>query len=422
MKKLLFIIMAAFCAVVLICLNYSCKNSISRDISLLDTISDDEMALSYLETDLGRLRIDTIMFAEGHSFGYSGDISMWDGWYFDTIRVGDDIMLTYDSISPSSMKLGLITRNLIIDMGDPNAPDMIKHFFEPINGFKRFSKQYETCVDSIIDEKYGEMRSTGYITFVVDYADSCTENAPTINRFISEIMGNSDNSQVNVPPLTSLFIGHKTSNGSKRKHTNMADNMESLCECMKDIILEDWRNEEDLPYLGSCARTIDIRAHLANSRFVTFSIYDYDRIGSGHGMYTETFHSIDLTSGQELINKDLFKPHTLDKITLLLLEVMANDPHYSNWHPGLKSSSQILQIIENWQSPNPLLEGTEFEEPENEFSFILPEGALTDSGVVFSFQPYEIDCWAAGTYHFIIPYKDLIPYLTPKAKKLIAAQ
>lgn len=64
-------------------------------------------------------------------------------------------------------------------------------------------------------------------------------------------------------------------------------------------------------------------------------------------------------------------------------------------------------------------EGTEWEEPERDVKFELPDGSLTDSGVVFSFQPYEIDCWAAGAYHFIVPYKKLLPYMTPKARRLI---
>ncbi|MDE7189745.1 MAG: RsiV family protein [Muribaculaceae bacterium] len=40
--------------------------------------------------------------------------------------------------------------------------------------------------------------------------------------------------------------------------------------------------------------------------------------------------------------------------------------------------------------------------------------------MMFSFQPYEIDCWAAGAYHFIVPYKKLMPYLTSEAKRLIS--
>ena len=79
-------------------------------------------------------------------------------------------------------------------------------------------------------------------------------------------------------------------------------------------------------------------------------------------------------------------------------------------------------MIQAWQSPSPILEGTEWEESKRGFKFELPDGALTNDGVVFSFQPYEIDCWAAGAYHFIVPYKKLQPYLTPKVKELLINQ
>lgn len=104
-----------------------------------------------------------------------------------------------------------------------------------------------------------------------------------------------------------------------------------------------------------------------------------------------------------------------------LFEVMTKDPHYRAWNGDSITASEIQGKIEGWQSPNPVLEGTEWDEPENEAKFELPDGALTDSGVVFSFQPYEIDCWAAGAYHFIVPYKQLMPYMTLKAKMLIGA-
>lgn len=412
-KTALIIAISAICLVIFA----DCRQSVStrKNPEQSEASAGDESEMSESE----KLWIDTVMFADGHSFGYSGDVSMWDGWYFDTIRVGDDIMLTYDSIGPARLKLGLITRNLIIDMGDPNAPDLIKHFLAPINGFQRFSKQYEVCIDSVFDEKYGLLKSLGYITFVIDYADSCLNNATEINRFISEMMEKSDNSKVNVPALTAFYIGHKTSNASEKEYS-MADNMNRLCELAKDDIIEEWRTEDDLPYLGICARTIEIRAHIANSRFITFSIYDYDRTGTGHGMYTESFTSYDLEGRIELTNNDIFKPNTSDKVKMLLLETMAKDSKYSAWHPGVKTAKDIESIIEGWQSPDPILNGTEWEEPERESNFELPECALTNEGAVFSFQPYEIDCWAAGSYHFIVPYSKLMPYLSPKAKKLIS--
>ena len=40
---------------------------------------------------------------------------------------------------------------------------------------------------------------------------------------------------------------------------------------------------------------------------------------------------------------------------------------------------------------------------------LLPRTGLTDKGVIFSFQPYNICGFAAGCFHFTIPYKDLKP-------------
>ena len=56
--------------------------------------------------------------AKGHAFGYSGDVSMWDGWYLDTVCVGKDNMLRYDSVGPAMLKLSLVTKELIVDIGD----------------------------------------------------------------------------------------------------------------------------------------------------------------------------------------------------------------------------------------------------------------------------------------------------------------
>ena len=136
-------------------------------------------------------------------------------------------------------------------------------------------------------------------------------------------------------------------------------------------------------------------------------------------MYTETFHTLDLRSEKELRNTDIFKSQSIDKVKMKLFEVMANDPHYLAWHDSIENPSAIEEMIVAWQSPEPVLEDTEWEESEREVMFELPDGALTDSGVVFSFQPYEIDCWAAGTYHFIVPYKQqLMPLYDTKDQKV----
>lgn len=156
MRKFIFIIIGIFIALAI--LSHIDWNSFGLSLSAQPNgyATNDER----IRTDESQeLWIDTIMYAGGHSFGYSGDVSMWDGWYFDTIPVGDDQMLWYDSVGPSKLKLGLVTRNLIVDLKDPNAAAKIRAFMQPIDGFKRFHSKM-LCVRTA-----GNQHLTGYTCF-----------------------------------------------------------------------------------------------------------------------------------------------------------------------------------------------------------------------------------------------------------------
>lgn len=416
MRKFIFIIIGSFIAIAIFCsVNWNSFGS-SMSLQPITCASDNE------ETEVAEpedLWIDTIMYAGGHSFGYSGDVSMWGGWYFDTIPVGDDQMLSYDSVGPSTLKLSLVTRILIVDLKDPDASVKIRDFMQPINGFRRFRKSYEECLDSVEDEEYGVMKYMGEFTFRVDYPDSCMENREAVNRFICEMAGISESERAKVPGLSAFYAGFNQTKIYRPVYTGNSNDIQCLSDFMAHKTFENWIRAGEFG-IGSSAETLALTSHIANTGFVTFGKYEYDRVGIGHGMYTETFHTLNLKSGKKLTNRDLFKSQSLDKVKMRLFEVMAKDSHYLAWNDGLESPNEIESRIEGWQSPSPILEGTEWEEPDREVKFEIPEGALTDSGVIFSFQPYEIDCWAAGAFHFIVPYKQLMPYLTPEAKRLIS--
>lgn len=370
------------------------------------------------EDESESLWVDTVMFAKGHSFGYSGDVSMWGGWYFDTIPVGTDLMLSYDSVAPSTLRLNLVTRESIVDMGDPQASAKIREFMNPIQGFKRYQQDYEETLDSIETDEYGTIKCTGYFSVCIDFADTCIGNSDKINRFICDLTGISERERSKVPALSAFYAGFNTTKYYRPAYSGNTDNVKKLTDFLAHRTFENWRRGGDTDESSNGAR-FEIRSHIANSRFVTVSIYDYERIGIGHGGYTETFHSMDMSDGKSLKNKDIFRDNTSDEVKMLLFEVMAKDKHFLAWHEGLESADEVEPIIEAWQSPSPALEGTIWEEPKREFKFELPECALSHNGVIFSFQPYEIDCWAAGAYHFVVPYNKLRPYLTKKAKRLI---
>ena len=383
-------------------------NTQENSCIVYNTFSPEIEAVTETESVTKQLWIDTIMFVKGHSFGYSGDVSDWDGWYYDTVRVGDDRMLTYDSVGPSTLRLNLVTRSITVDLGSKDAAGEIKNFLKPIDGFKRYERRYTVVIDSVFDEDYGMLKSWGEISFTADYADTCNANAGKINRFMVELVCNSGDIEMEVPALTSLYIGYKQTLQSVKKYNGAVKDMAALSDFIRDITVECWKKDDDLPYESSAATNLAVRINISNSSFVTFSVYDYDRMGPGHGGYIETFHSFDIKNGKELSNKDIFKPKTLDKVKLLLYDVMANHPRYIAWNRDIKSATDLQARFE----------GTKLDEHE-ESEFTLPQGALTNSGVVFSFQPYEIGCWAEGAYHFIIPYKSLMPYLTSKTKNLL---
>lgn len=384
--------------------------------TVTDTPSNDQ---TELKEDF-KFWIDTVMYLQGHSFGYRGDISDWEGWYLDTVYVGNDRILKYDSVGPSTLKLSLVTRDISVDLGEEEAIEKIQQFMNPIEGFKRFSKRYEECLDSTFYEGYGYDKYIGGFSFEVDYPDSCTENVGKINRFICELAGISENEKAKVSGLSAFYAGFNQNKTYRPVYSGNTDNMQTLSDFLAHRTFENWKRGGDFD-MGSSDLTLAIKPNIYTQSFITFSKYEYEREGTGHGMYTETFHTFDLKTGKKLKNKYIFKPQSLDKVKMMLFAVMAEDPHYREWHGESLSESEIEAMIEAWQSPNPALEGTKWEESKRDFKFELPEGALTESGIVFSFQPYEIDGWTAGTYHFIVPYEKLMPYLTSRTKKLVSS-
>lgn len=380
------------------------------------TLSDEKSELK-VDTDL---RVDTVMYAKGHAFGYSGDISMWGGWYLDTVCIGYDNMLQYKTVGPSTLKLSFVTRELTVDLGDADVVEKIQRFMEPIDGFKRFRKRYSESIDSIYYEDEGYYSFIGGFSFEVDYPDNCNENYGKINRFICELANISETESAKVSSLSAFYAGFNQTKKIRQEYYGNKDDIQNLSDFLAHRTFDNWKYGGGCG-LGLCEVALAIRPHVSDKRYITFSKYEYEREGFGHGMYTETFHTFDMKNGKRLKNKDIFKTKSLDNVKLKLFEVMANDPHYLEWHGESVSASEIESMIEAWQSPDLALEGTEWEEPKKDFKFDLPDGALTESGIIFSFQPYEIDCWAAGAYHFIVPYEKLMPYLTSDAKKLINA-
>ena len=148
-------------------------------------------------------------------------------------------------------------------------------------------------------------------------------------------------------------------------------------------------------------RLYELRLPVAvyTGRFVTYTKYSMKYEGGLHGNYSERHVSYDYVHKQEINYDYLFREGSMADVVNILLDEVEKSPRYKDWNPDVKS----VVIIKDSKG-----------HPTGEFK--LPQPGLLKEGMVFSFQPYSISCFAAGVFHFTIPYERLAPYLTERAK------
>ena len=152
---------------------------------------------------------------------------------------------------------------------------------------------------------------------------------------------------------------------------------------------------------GEQLRLYDLYLPVAmyTDRFVTYTKFSMKYEGGLHGIYSERFISYDYVHKQEIDYDYLFRDGSKADVVKILLEEVQKSPRYKEWNPDVKSEV-IIKDSKGHPTGN----------------FRLPQPGLSKEGMVFSFQPYSISCFAAGVFHFAIPYESLTPYLSDKAK------
>lgn len=147
-----------------------------------------------------------------------------------------------------------------------------------------------------------------------------------------------------------------------------------------------------------------VRKSYENDKFVTYETTTYEYLGGAHGFETVTGTTIRKSDGRRfgseiLINKDNEKFYALLKEGL---------KQYLADSEGSTVSDQQLQeaiMTDAFVDCLPMPQHTPY---------------LTEDGVKFVYQPYEIFCYAAGTPSFTIPYDKIRPFLSAAALKLIS--
>lgn len=146
--------------------------------------------------------------------------------------------------------------------------------------------------------------------------------------------------------------------------------------------------------------TAELRKIDDNERYVNYSTQGYMYLGGAHGSsfyYVATLvkpsgkilrHTVDSTKVKQM------QPLLRKGVLQYFREMGDNSVTASNLNSSL--------FIENGIIPLPA--STPY---------------LSDKGLVFTYQQYEIACYAAGMPSFVIPYNKVKPFMTPEARALI---
>ncbi len=126
-------------------------------------------------------------------------------------------------------------------------------------------------------------------------------------------------------------------------------------------------------------------------KYVTYYFDTYEYTGGAHGMTSKGYFTIDKSSNEVLGIKDIFVADKEDEIKNIIKKNL---------------EEQFYKEKHDWDGMFA-------------FDFPVQEPGITTDGLMIYYGAYEIDSYAGGIPHCIIPFKDINNLITDKVKDLI---
>ena len=303
-------------------------------------------------------------------------------------------VLCIDSFAPgcdTKFYVSNAGKSILVDFSDKKTLGRLNSLSRLLPSFTRYRK------DSIAG--FGR---TVFYSFAVDFPNTSIPHSNSIRKWLVKVVERSQSLDENIPDVSSLYIGYSkrpyggwTYSGSISDNRQVARFATNLYFAIKKG--EYGTNPEDYP--STLFADLNLQAMVYNKRYVTYQEYTHDYNGGAHGFYTERLVSYDHVYQQEIDYDYLFKPDCKDEVLTILLDEAKKTPQYKEWKPN------IMYYVKNQD-----------EDGNGTGELVLPTPGLSEDGVVFSFQPYSICCFAAGPFHFTIPYSRVKQYLTTRGK------
>ena len=325
-------------------------------------------------------------------------IIAWDGAdrsviYSQGRVLADDPAMFYADIDlgPFTKIIQVGDKKLTIDFSDTASVNKLTRLSTTVlPGFKRCRmRRQEDVTDKI----------SVVSDFEVDVPTASVPNGSNLNRWLNDI-ALATISGPDTLLVSPHFAAYYWKNRSK--YQGPIDDRVAVYDYMASYFMNDAKphieNDGDW-WERRYYSSLSLRAKYSNGRFVTYQMATNMTLNGAHGYYTVQMVSYDPIHSRPIDWNYIFKPGSVGQVVRILERIAEADPEYMSWNANIYRYTYHKD--EEWY------------DAEETF---LPNPALTDEGVVFSYQPYEIACFAAGMYHFTIPYSQLQDFLTDEAK------
>lgn len=338
---------------------------------------------------------DTICVVDGKAYYLAHD-----GYYRTSVIYSEDgiivsnPVLLIDSFAPGSKEkfyVSVVGKTVTANFSDKRSINKLASLSQVLPGFCRY--RHDTIAD------FGK---TVLYSFAVDFPTSKVKNAGAITKWLVKLVERSQSAEESLPVPSALYIGYnKRMNDGLiyRGEINDSEQIGRFAVSHYFAIKKGEYGDIDEDYPSTLFADLNLQAVVYNKRYVTYQEYTHDYNAGMHGFYTERLVSYDHVHRQEIDCVYLFKPERMKDVLLILIEEAMKTPQYNEWEPN------IMEYVANKD-----------EDGNQTGGFTLPTPGLSEDGIVFSFQPYAISCFAAGTFHFTIPYRRIKHCLTKRAR------
>lgn len=166
--------------------------------------------------------------------------------------------------------------------------------------------------------------------------------------------------------------------------------------------IKDYLDEDDdvNEYSGAYYHLLRLDAVVDNSRWVTFQRYVYDYSGGAHGSYMEELITYDLVHHHEINWSYLFSSEYNKEVMDVFYRAAKENRFFMAWS-NAEDEDALRGYFDDENEPK------------------LQSLGLSSEGVVISYPLYSIAPYAAGVLYFVLPFKEIYPYLTARGKELI---